>query len=224
MRETVSEFVEGFTEFFSKARRSLKERFNKDPIDTVEALTHFVETRSAYVAQTSLYGYLKTRMGIKFRELFQDDTYSQSIRKSSEKLFVSCAQDLTISVVSIIARATAINTEQCISLARHMFEQAATRALVDIEDQSLVGHGIQEFEKRLLDFEMESNSDESRIFVRSISDLIRFAPVIDEFKELDRDIVENSIRFRWIDIRRQIKKRIEPQGIYSNWVEQGPGS
>ena len=56
-------------------RRVFGIRFDKSPIQTVEALTDFVETRAAYVAQTSLYGYLKTRMGTRYPHMFRDEVF-----------------------------------------------------------------------------------------------------------------------------------------------------
>ena len=75
--------------------RSLAVRFDSSPIANSDQLTDFLQTRSAYVAQTSLYGYLKTRMGTSFRQYFEDDAFSQSIRVAAIKVYESCLADLT---------------------------------------------------------------------------------------------------------------------------------
>ena len=75
---------------------SLTIRFRQGPITTVEGLTEFVQTRSAYVAQTSLYGYLKNRMGIKYPEMFADETMAQSIDLAKWRTYGSCLADLAI--------------------------------------------------------------------------------------------------------------------------------
>ena len=59
-------------------------------------------------------------------------------------------------------------------------------------------------------------------FDGSVKDLIRFAPVVDEFKALDEEIVTNSIRFRWLDVKQQLKKRLNAAGVASDWHETGP--
>ena len=44
-----------------------------------EDLKDFVQARSAHVTQTTLYGYLKTRMGHKFTLMVEDEIFSKSI-------------------------------------------------------------------------------------------------------------------------------------------------
>ena len=86
-----------------KPLKALAVRFDNSPIIEVEQLSDFLQTRSAYVAQTSLYGYLKTRMGTSFRQYFEDDAFSQSIRIAAIKVYESCLADLTIFAVGLIA-------------------------------------------------------------------------------------------------------------------------
>ena len=50
-------------------------------------------------------------------------------------------------------------------------------------------------------------------FVDSPQGLIQAAPVIEGFKELDREIVVNSIRYRWMDVRRQARERLETAAL-----------
>lgn len=54
-------------------------RRDSGPIDTVESLCRFVSTRAAFVAQKTLYGYLKTRMGTRYPRMFEDDVLIASI-------------------------------------------------------------------------------------------------------------------------------------------------
>ena len=108
---------------------SLQERFDTRPIDTVEALTHFVHTRSAYVAQTSLHGYLKARMGTSFRYFFTDDEFSKSIRIASINVFLSCLADLTIFSVATAACGKAADSKTAAALAEHCYRHAAHRCL-----------------------------------------------------------------------------------------------
>ena len=48
--------------------------------------------------------------------------------------------------------------------------------------------------------------------------LLRFAPIADELKALDEEIVINSTRFRWRDIRNQLKTRIRPDVILTDFL------
>ena len=82
--------------------KSIVERFDRTPIDSVEGLNRFARTRASYVAQTALFDYLKARMGTQFRDYFMDDEFSRAIHDSSVKVFVSSLSDLTVHVLSLI--------------------------------------------------------------------------------------------------------------------------
>ncbi len=58
-------------------------------------------------------------------------------------------------------------------------------------------------------------------FAGSIEDLIRNAPVVDEFKVQDAPIVRNSIRFRWLDVRKELGKRLDPGAVADDWTTHG---
>ena len=48
-------------------------------IKSKKDLQKFIQQRSAHVTQTTLYGYLKTRIGVKFTAMVEDDVFSKSI-------------------------------------------------------------------------------------------------------------------------------------------------
>ena len=54
-------------------------RGRNTPITNRDGLQRFLETRANFVAQASLYGYLRTRAGMRFPELFSDDVFVRSI-------------------------------------------------------------------------------------------------------------------------------------------------
>ena len=50
-----------------------------DKVTSQATLAYFVNSRSSHVAQTSLYGYLRTRAGTRFPELFKNPDILESI-------------------------------------------------------------------------------------------------------------------------------------------------
>ena len=44
---------------------------------------------------------------------------------------------------------------------------------------------------------------------------MRWAPMADEFKEQDEEIMRNSIHMRWIGIRREVKETLDASPIIS---------
>ena len=51
----------------------------KKKIKNLNELEHFIQTKSAWVTQVTLYNYLKTRMGTRYVLLFENDDLRQSI-------------------------------------------------------------------------------------------------------------------------------------------------
>ena len=114
--------LETLARLFPVPFKSLAERFDKSPIDTVDGVQRFVRTRSSYIAQTSLHGYLKTRMGTQFTKYFEDDTFSRAIRIAAVKLFASCTADLAVYATALVHAETRLDAGQSAALARRLIE------------------------------------------------------------------------------------------------------
>ena len=53
-------------------------------------------------------------------------------------------------------------------------------------------------------------------FQSSADALIRWAPIADELKDLDEEIVRNSIHMRWINVRRDIKDTLKAEAVLAS--------
>ena len=222
VREHAEELFDFLRRWVPGIVRLLVMRFDRSPFDTVDSLEKFVRTRSSYIAQTALFGYLKARMGTQFRVLFEDDFFSKEIRRAAARLFGSCLADLTFHVVAACRWDGQMSDEDAASLAAHLFERGLRSGLAGYPDAD--GQVRQEattrFEQRLVCVNWDQATDIEITFASSESDLVQFAPVVDEFKELDREIVMNSIRFRWRDVREQARKRLDPKAVAIDWFDR----
>ena len=199
-------------------------RFDRSPLDTPDALAEFVQTRASYVAQTALYGYLKARMGTSYRRYFEDDLFSQSIRLAAARLFVSCIADLAVFAAALAERDGALPPGGAAALARRCFRRALERGLAGVEaDAPDAEEAVARFDRRIAAMDWAWAAEGRRAFAGSEADLIRFAPVIDEYKALDREIVTNSIRFRWRDVRDQLRRRLDAPALSRALSGDGPG-
>ena len=52
-------------------------------------------------------------------------------------------------------------------------------------------------------------------FKMSSDTFFKWAPMAEEFKKNDEEIMRNSILFKWIEVRRELRSRIEPSQIFS---------
>lgn len=197
--------------------RAFRERFDRSSINSVESLIKFVHTRSAFISQTTMHGYLKTRMGTQFRQLFEDDVFARSIRIASIRLFASSAADLAIFAAATSGRDEALTPEEMQVLARRCFQEAVRRCL-EIEDLKHLPSGAYEsFEERTRATAWANAAKGENAFRNSPEDLVRYAPVVDEYKELDHEFVVNSMRFRWRDVREQLRKRIDAPALSADF-------
>lgn len=182
-----------------------KEAARADKIDTDAAIIEFIATRAAHVAQTSLYGYLRTRMGTREREIFQDADFEQPLRNARQSILMLCLSDLTVFAASQIQANQHAH-------AKRWFREAALTADPELPD-SMLEDGILRFKTRLAETDWIAVAEREGAFTESPKGLIIAAPVIDDLKELDAEIVTNSVRFRWTDVRRQLRERIDPKAF-----------
>ncbi len=197
-------------EFFAR----LSIRRDSGPIDSIDALCRFVSTRSAFIAQKTLYGYLKTRMGTRYPSMFADDVYVASIDIAKMHVFAACLSDLTVYAVSRALR-DAPDGSACSALAQRCFDSG----LADNDEQAQridafsVADAKAAFVQRLAFLDWQTASPGPALFKSSPKALVEWAPIAPELKRDDVEIVENSIRFSWRDVREQFERRINGPAI-----------
>ena len=71
-------------------------------INSTEDLQNFVQERAAHVTQTTLYGYLKTRIGTRYVAMLEDEKFAESINIAKWNIYVVAISDLTFYVFSFL--------------------------------------------------------------------------------------------------------------------------
>ena len=67
----------------------------KKKINSLDELESFIQSKSAWVSQVTLYGYLKTRMGTRYVLHFENDTFMKSVNLAKWNIYSVALQDLT---------------------------------------------------------------------------------------------------------------------------------
>ncbi|HUS54505.1 MAG TPA: hypothetical protein VMY41_10940 [Thermohalobaculum sp.] len=198
-------------------RRVFGVRFDTSAIQNIDSLADFIQTRSAYVAQTSLYGYLKTRMGTRFREVFDDDKFLPSINKAKWRTYGACLSDLTVFAAAITGSENRLSDIEVSDLAHRCFSASVQQTFNDAEAADVRAEVVDSFNARIKQTLWPNAAIGENAFTSSPMVLLESAPIADEFKAQDAEIVTNSIRFRWRDIREQLRKRIDCDAICAEW-------
>ena len=71
-------------------------------IKSKQDLENFIQERSAHVAQTTLYGYLKTRIGVKYIAMMEDEVFLKSINIAKWNIYVVALADCAFYVFSYL--------------------------------------------------------------------------------------------------------------------------
>ena len=74
----------------------------KKKLDNLDDLENFIQTKSAWVSQVTLYGYLKTRMGTRYVLHFENDTFMESVNLAKWNMYSVSLQDLTFYTFSYL--------------------------------------------------------------------------------------------------------------------------
>jgi hypothetical protein len=63
--------------------------------------------------------------------------------------------------------------------------------------------------QRVQTFDWTQQRDDEALFSQSPQALFYWSPIADELKQRDETIVKNSIRFRWIEVRRSTRQSLD---------------
>jgi len=176
----------------------------KKKIKNIEDLTSFIQKKSAWVSQVTLYNYLKTRMGTKWVLHFDDEIFLASINKAKWNIYSISLQDLTFYSLSYLK---VFYNYQATNKANEIYEDILNKELKNGMPEEIIFQAKKRFIERI----QKTNWDtyyKSWPFNESALTLYEWAPVAEELKALDRKIVLNSMILKWDNIKDEFKKLI----------------
>ena len=177
----------------------------KKKIKNLDELEYFIQTKSAWVTQVTLYSYLKTRMGTKYVLHFDDDVFMTSVNLAKWNIYSVALQDLTFFTFSYLK----VNFNyKDINLAKEIFykildDETSNKMPLDIIEQAK-----NSFNERLKNINWEIYYKDLPFNPSALS-LYKWAPIAEELKVLDRKIVLNSMILKWDIIKAEFEKLIE---------------
>ena len=161
-------------------------------IKSKKDLQKFIQQRSAHVTQTTLYGYLKTRIGVKFTAMVEDDVFSKSINIAKWNIYMTAIADCAFYVFSYLIAEKNLKENDCKEIYLDIIENEKENGLTD----EIYQRAKQEFLNRYDKIDFNKYYLENP-FKESCLSLYNWAPIADELKTLDKEIVLNSMRLKW---------------------------
>lgn len=193
-------------------------RRREEPVNDRASLRRFLETRASYVAQTSLYGYLRTRAGRLFPQLFDDDAYVRAINAAKWHIWLACLSDLSVYAGGLLALNSQASTSEIGSLMEQLVAAILDDTGVPADADADFRAQAERVRARLAACDWAAVTDDSALFSASPIALVRWAPVVENLKGLDEEIVKNSVRFRWQEIRRDLRRNLDAAAVLHSGV------
>ncbi len=193
--------LEYLKEYISPIFNFLKPRRK---INNIIELKNFIQKKSAWVSQETLYGYLKTRMGAKYVLMFEDEIFLGSINKAKWNIYAIALQDLIFYCLSYLKNN--LNFDLTLK-ANEIYEE-----ILNEEIKNQMPHDVAEKSKKKFNERIEKIDWQKYYsglpFNESALALYEWSPVAEELKTLDKKIVLNSMILKWVNVKKEFKEII----------------
>ena len=176
----------------------------KKRISNLDEIENFIQSKSAWVTQVTLYGYLKTRMGTRYVLHFENDEYLGSVNLAKWNIYSVALQDLTFFIFSYLKANTNF---QDIDKSKEIFMKILDDEITNKMPLDIIEKAKKDFEERFVNINWEKYYEDLPFNPSALS-LYKWAPIADELKELDRKIVLNSVILKWNVVKKEFKERI----------------
>ena len=177
----------------------------KKKIKNLDELETFIQTKSAWVTQVTLYNYLKTRMGTRYVLHFENDKFMGSVNLAKWNIYSVALQDLSLFTFSYLR----VNFNfQDTDKAKEIFnkildDEIFNKMPLDIVDQARI-----DFDNRFLNINWDTYYRDLQFNPSALS-LYKWAPISEALKTLDRKIVLNSMILKWDVIKQEFQNLIQ---------------
>ena len=176
----------------------------KKKIQNLNELEAFIQAKSAWVTQVTLYGYLKTRMGTRYVLHFENDEFMSSVNLAKWNIYAVALQDLTFFTFSYLKanyNYNETNNAQEIFM-KILDDETSNKMPLDIIEKAK-----KNFNERYQNINWEKYYNDLPFNPSALS-LYEWAPIAEDLKTLDRKIVLNSVILKWDIVKKEFKERI----------------
>ncbi|MDH5187438.1 MAG: hypothetical protein OEW37_00615 [Rhodospirillaceae bacterium] len=203
--------------FISLALRALKFWRKDPPVLSVTDLARFADTRAKFATQTTLFGYIKTRAGTRYTVLFADEKYAQSINIAKWEIYLVSLSDISVFVSAVVGGANNASNDEMSQLATHIFNNVLDNEEIPKERPQGFDDVRKLFSTRVGTTVWNECAKGENAFQPSLAALVEWAPIADELKALDEEIVKNSMRFKWKKVRDDLSQLLDTEMVMADW-------
>ncbi len=169
-------------------------------IKSKKDLENFIKERAAHVTQTTLYGYLKTRIGTRYVAMLEDEKFTESINIAKWNIYVVAISDLTFYVFSYLIDKKNLKQNDAEEIFLNIINAESKNGL----SQTIYDKSKNEFISKAKNVNWNQYYLNNP-FKESGLALYNWSPIADELKVLDKEIVLNSIKLKWNLVENEFK-------------------
>ena len=169
-------------------------------INSKKDLRNFIQERSAHVTQTTLYGYIKTRIGSRYAMMFEDEVFLKSINLAKWNIYMVALTDCTFYVFSYLIDKKNLNQNDALEIFVEIIENEKNNGLED----KLSEEAKLEFNQKLKEIDWKKYHQDNP-FKNSGLSLLKWSPIAENLKNFDKEIVLNSIKLKWNLVENEFK-------------------
>ena len=177
----------------------------KKNLSSLDDLEDFIQSKSAWVTQVTLYGYLKTRMGTRYVLHFENDVFMKSVNLAKWNIYAVALQDLTLFTFSYLR--SNLNYQD-INNAKEIFLKILDDETTNKMPLDIIEEAKKNFDERLKNIKWDIHFKDLPFNPSALS-LYKWAPIAEELKNLDRKIVLNSVILKWDIVKKEFEERIK---------------
>jgi hypothetical protein len=178
--------------------KKITNRFRK--INSKKDLKNFIKERSAHVTQTTLYGYIKTRIGSRYAMMFEDEVFLKSINLAKWNIYMAALTDCTFYVFSYLIDKKNLTQNDALEIFMEIIEDEKSNGL----EGKLFENTKIEFNQKLKEIDWKTYHQKDP-FRNSGLSLLKWSPIAENLKIFDREIVLNSIKLKWNLVENEFK-------------------
>ena len=172
---------------------------------SLDDLEYFIQSKSAWVSQVTLYSYLKTRMGTRYVLHFENDEFMKSVNLAKWNIYAVALQDLTFFTFSYLK---ANFNYQDVNKAKEIFLKILDDEILNKMPEDIIEEAKRIFDQRLQNIDWNTYYNDLPFNPSALS-VYKWAPIAEELKTLDRKIVLNSVILKWDIVKKEFKERVK---------------
>ena len=177
----------------------------KKNLSSLDDLEDFIQSKSAWVTQVTLYGYLKTRMGTRYVLHFENDVFMRSVNLAKWNIYAVALQDLTLFTFSYLR--SNLNYQN-IDNAKEIFLKILDDETTNKMPFDIIEEAKKNFDERLKNINWDIHFKDLPFNPSALS-LYKWAPIAEELKTLERKIVLKSVILKWDIVKKEFEERIK---------------